>query len=70
MAATEKMNENNQRVLNHLQRLRHSLSASDKLSYQIKGAAAAAVNRRRYPDYVSASLGGTAHACETQARQF
>ncbi|KAH7983762.1 sex-determining region Y protein [Rhipicephalus sanguineus] len=50
--AAEKPNENNQRVSSRLGKMWRSLSAFDKQPYQRKAAAADAVHRRRYPDYV------------------
>ncbi|KAL1432407.1 hypothetical protein MTO96_013166 [Rhipicephalus appendiculatus] len=55
--AADKLNENNQRVSSRLDKLWHSLSASDEQPYQRKEAGAAAVHRRRYPDYVFSQLG-------------
>lgn len=50
--AAENPNENNQRVSSRLGKLWRSLSAADKEPYQRKAAEAAAVHRRKYPDYV------------------
>ncbi|KAL1432402.1 hypothetical protein MTO96_013161 [Rhipicephalus appendiculatus] len=55
--AADKLNENNQRVSSRLDKLWHSLSASDEQPYQRKEVGAAAVHRRRYPDYVFSQLG-------------
>ncbi|XP_049272519.1 transcription factor SOX-8 [Rhipicephalus sanguineus] len=52
LVAAENPNENNQRVSSRLGKLWRSLSAADKEPYQRKAAEAAAVHRRRYPDYV------------------
>uniref|UniRef100_A0A131YXL9 Transcription factor SOX1/3/14/21 (SOX group B) n=1 Tax=Rhipicephalus appendiculatus TaxID=34631 RepID=A0A131YXL9_RHIAP len=50
--AAENPSENNQRVSTRLGKLWRSLSAADKEPYQRKAAEAAAVHRRRFPDYV------------------
>lgn len=50
--AAENPNENNQRVSSRLGKLWRSLSAADKEPYQRRAAEAAAVHRRKYPDYV------------------
>ncbi|XP_049528813.1 transcription factor Sox-19a-like [Dermacentor silvarum] len=52
LVAAENPNENNQRVSSRLGKLWRSLSAADKEPYQRKAAEAAAVHRRKYPDYV------------------
>ncbi|KAH8022088.1 hypothetical protein HPB51_021811 [Rhipicephalus microplus] len=50
--AAENPNENNQHVSTRLGKLWRSLSAADREPYQRKAAEAAAIHRRKYPDYV------------------
>nr|XP_054921793.1 transcription factor sox-3-like [Dermacentor andersoni] len=65
--AAEKPNENNQRVSSHLGKLWRSLSAADKEPYQHKPSAAAAVHRRKHPDYLYNTR--EAQRCKMQARR-
>ncbi|XP_070377139.1 uncharacterized protein [Dermacentor albipictus] len=65
--AAENPNENNQCVSSRLGKLWRSLSVADKQPYQRKAAAAAAVHRRKHPDYVYNPR--EAQWCKMQARR-